>query len=340
MKNNSGTIPDFAWPVFLLLAIVALLLLSVSEPSTKVEAPLPPQLYSSSYQLLGTGNKLGTYYPAGHILTKWFNSNSGVDAFKAVETNGSVDNIRLLKEKKISFAFVESRIVQKEFSSDPSSSLRLVWPLWPDLVQLLRSPVASNTAVPDLTFGFLGQKNSSTYNTSAQIFSAFGKNIEEMAAEIGPDKVLSRLASGKIEFAMIQAGIPNRTVSDAVIFHGCTLAPFSAKQLDSLNDKLPTSSLYTISQGYYGESQPQYTTIAIPNVLVTTSDAGEETIEIIAELLSFASSALRIRHEALAEIPSDPWMAQQILAEIKVPVHPGTLNYINKARGALAKDNQ
>jgi hypothetical protein len=33
-------------------------------------------------------------------------------------------------------------------------------------------------------------------------------------------------------------------------------------------------------------------------------------------------------------------MAQQILAEIKVPVHPGTLNYINKARGALAKDNQ
>ena len=93
MEDNSVNVPAFAWPFLLLLAAVSILMLSVSEPEiATVEAPLPPQLYSSSFQLLATGNRLGTYYPAGHILTDWFNSHmkDGEEVFRAVETRRSL----------------------------------------------------------------------------------------------------------------------------------------------------------------------------------------------------------------------------------------------------------
>jgi len=72
MKNRAGFVPTFAWLLFLVIAAMAILMLSVEQPQLKFETPMPPQLYSSSFQLLATGNCLGTYYPAGHIMADWF----------------------------------------------------------------------------------------------------------------------------------------------------------------------------------------------------------------------------------------------------------------------------
>ena len=141
LKRNSGNIPAFAWPCFLVLAIIAILLLSAPEPVREVEAPLPPQLYSSAYQLIGTGNRLGTYFPVGNILADWFNSHFDAEGgvFKAVETNGSVDNVRLLREGRIMLGMVESRIACETWAADASSSIRIVWPLWEDVVHLVKT---------------------------------------------------------------------------------------------------------------------------------------------------------------------------------------------------------
>jgi TRAP transporter TAXI family solute receptor len=326
MKTNSGVLPSFAWPLFLLLAIAAILLLSVSEPQDKVEAPVPPQLYSSSYQLLGTGNRLGTYYPVGHILADWFNSNlgGGEEVFKAIETNGSVDNVRLLQEGKITLALVESRIVQEAFAGNASSSLRLVWPLWPDVVQLIRSAECNDAELDTLDIGFPGQKNSSTYRTSTELFSAFGLNIEKIAVNILPERVLADLASGKIKFAMIQAGVPNRSVSDALIFNGCSLYSFSEDGIEKGLHQVATSRVFKIPAGYYGENQPEIVTFGIPNVMVASAETSSSTVKLLTELLSRSSAALKIRHQALADVVADAAEAKKLMGEIGVPIHPGT----------------
>ena len=95
-NNRRGILPSFVWPIALVMATLALLLLAVPEPP-RAEAPIPPQLYSSSFQLIGTGNRLGTYYPVGNVLSKWINSQLGSEGvFKPIETNGSIDNVRLI----------------------------------------------------------------------------------------------------------------------------------------------------------------------------------------------------------------------------------------------------
>lgn len=329
MKNRAGSVPTFAWPIFLIVAALAILMLSVDQPE-KVETPLPPQLYSSSYQLLATGNRLGTYYPAGHILVDWFNRNleGTEEIFRAIETNGSIDNISLLKERRVALAMVESRIVQEACRAEPEVDLQLVWPLWSDVVQLVRSPELASASLADLDSGFFGQLNSSTFRTTEEIFSSF--NLQPLRSNVSPDQVLGELASGRIKFAMIQAGIPNRTVSDALIFHDCSLVDFDEELQKRLLPKISSALPVMIPAGYYGEKQPAVRTFGIPNMLVATSKTSSATIELICELISKSASTLNIRHQAFAQVPSDAKLALSVMRETGVPIHPGTLAWLNR----------
>ncbi len=334
LSGKSGNIPAFAWPLFLLLAIMAILLLSAPEPVREIDAPLPPQLYSSSYQLIGTGNRLGTYFPVGGILADWFNSHfeeqGGV--FKAVETNGSVDNVRLLLQGRLMAAMTESRIAKESFNSTASSPLRLIWPLWADVVHLVKAPEGFEPSreFPGRLRGFLGQKNSSTYRTSMEILEALGLNEGFSNLELPPDRVLTAVSSGQVGFATIQAGMPNRTVSDALIFHDCTLVSLNQSQLQSIIGKVATARLCSIPAGFYGDTQPAIQTIGLPNVLVTTDKTPAATVELITDLLVKASSHLKMKHQAIAAVPSDAARALAILEETGVPIHQGTQDWLKK----------
>ncbi|MDD3148541.1 MAG: TAXI family TRAP transporter solute-binding subunit, partial [Candidatus Riflebacteria bacterium] len=306
-SKKSGNIPVFAWPLFLLLAVMAILLLSLPEPAPEIEAPLPPQLYSSSYQLIGTGNHLGTYFPVGGVLADWFNSHFQGGVFKAIETNGSVDNVRLLIQGRLMLGMTESRIVKESFSSNASSPLRLIWPLWADVVHLVKAPsvLEPSSEFPGSLRGFLGQKNSSTYRTSREILSALGYDDGISNLELPPDRVLTAVSSGQVGFATIQAGMPNRTVSDALIFHDCKLVSLNQNQLQNILGKVSTARLYSIPAGFYGDTQPSIQTIGLPNVLVTTEKTPAATVELITDLLVKASSHLKMKHQAIAAIPAD-----------------------------------
>jgi TRAP transporter TAXI family solute receptor len=288
--------------------------------------------------LLATGNRLGTYYPAGHILADWLNSNlaEGEEVFRAIETNGSIDNVRLLHEEKIALAMAESRIVKEFFAAQPQAGLRLVWPLWPDVVQLIRAPGLEKSPLEDLSPGFYGQQNSSTFRTSNEIFTALGQTPAKQT--INPEQVLVALTSGRIKFAMIQAGIPNRTVSDAVIFHDCSLVDFSDEQRQMLLEQISTAWPVKIPAGYYGEKQPDIRTFGIPNVLIAHEKTSSATIKLVCDLLSRSSMALKIRHQAFADVPADAAGARKILEEIGVPLHQGTLDWFEAHEVAIASD--
>ncbi|HNX74543.1 MAG TPA: TAXI family TRAP transporter solute-binding subunit [Candidatus Rifleibacterium sp.] len=333
-SGKSGNIPEFAWPLLLLLAIMALLLLSTPQSAEEVETPLPPHLYSSSFQLIGTGNRLGTYYPVGGILSDWFNSHCEASGgvFSAIETNGSVDNVRLLVQGRLMLGMTESRIVRESWQANASSPLRLVWPLWNDVVHLVKAPAsfAPSREFPGHLRGFLGQKNSSTYRTSKEILDALGVSKDFSTLELPPDRVLTAVSTGQIGFATIQAGMPNRTVSDALIFNDCSLISLDDRQIMSVLAKVATARLFSIPAGFYGDSQPAIQTIGLPNVLITTDKTPAATIELLTDLLVKASSHLRMKHQAIAAIPADPARGLAILKETGVPIHQGTLDWLAK----------
>ena len=68
----------------------------------------------------------------------------------------------------------------------------------------------------------------------------------------------------------------------------------------------------------------------MPNVLVTTDKTPAATVELITDLLVKASTHLKMKHQATAAIPSDPLRAKAILEEIGVPIHQGTIDWLNR----------
>lgn len=323
-------------PVILLLLVIAsgittLAVISISEEKDEdVEVPEPPNLYSSSQHVIGTGNKLGTYYPAGKFLADMLNSRLDAKggSFKAYETNGSIDNIQLLQTRRIQFGMSEARIAKENYAKNPN--IRVVWPLWLDVVQMIKPPA---DLIPDYKFpgklkGYIGQKNSSTARTSLEIFDAL--NIPGRHSVNIPTKtVMGAIGDGRLGFAMIQAGIPNQNVSDAIVLNNCGLVSFSPDQITAIQGKVSTSVPFTLSADYYKEGQPAVNTIGLPNVLVTTTETSPELVEYVTEMLVQECPRLKGRFKPFATIPSNPEVALKILEETGVPLHGGTKHWID-----------
>ncbi len=333
MKLNSNSIT----PIILVLLIVMILVIALAYISLQEEeyeeasVPIPPHLYSSSQHIIGTGNKLGTYFPGGKLLSRWFNDNLDKKggSFKAVETNGSIDNIKLLKVNSIQFGMSEARIVKEAYSEN--SNIRVVWPLWVDVVQILKPP---SDLVPDYVFpgkniGFIGQQDSSTSRTTKEIFSALSLK-EKRSKNIPYDRVIDLIGEGKLGFAMIQAGIPNHSVSDALIFYNCGLVSFNPEQLDLIRGKVFSSVNFTIPSGYYYEKQPEINTIALPNVLVSNVETSPEMVEFVTEMIVKGRPLLKGSFKAFETIPQDNEAILKILSETGVPLHEGTRRWLQK----------
>ena len=297
----------------------------------ETEMLLPPNLYSSSQYVIGTGNKLGTYFPAGQILTNWFNDNleKNKGGFLAYQTNGSIDNINLLQKRLIQFGMSESRVAKEAYSMN--NSIRVVWPLWFDIVHIVTPPkeVMNEYVFPGADAAFLGQKNSSTERTSNEILSALNIKLKTKS-NIHFDSVIDKVAYGKLGFAMIQAGIPNNTVSNAIVFYRCGLYSFSEEQLQLIRKNVSTYVDFKIPAGYYEESQPEINTFALPNVMVSTTDVSPEVVELFVDLLINACTRLKNRFKAFETVPSDINEVVKILENTNVPLHEGTKRWLEK----------
>ncbi len=342
MSKKNNNIKVVIWLlVFILIAITTMALISISEEreEEKVEVPLPPNLFSSSSYVIGTGNPLGTYFPAGQILEKWFNDNLDKKggAFKAFKTNGSVDNINLLLTKQIQFGMVEARIAKEAYFKN--KKLRVVWPLWFDVVQMIKPPsdLTPNYVFPSDIKGFAGQKNSSTERTTKEIFESLDIKGNHFA-KASTDKVLGMIGDARLGFAMIQAGIPNRTVSDSIIFYHCGLVNFTKEQIQLIKNNVSTSVEFTIPAGYYDENQPEINTIALPNILVTTSDTPADLVEYVTEMLIKGCPKLKGRFKAFETVPSNSDAVLKVLRETGVPFHEGSRRWLEKNSETLSKD--
>lgn len=333
MKQKENSIlPVILLLLFMAIGITTVAFITISEEKEdEVEVPEPPNLYSSSQHVIGTGNKLGTYFPAGKILADWFNSklDSKGGSFKAFETNGSVDNIQLLQTNRIQFGMAEARVAKETYAKN--QNIRVVWPLWLDVVQLLKPPadLIPNYEFPGKIKGFIGQKNSSTARTSLEIFDALGISGRH-GVNIPTNAVLGAIADGRLGFAMIQAGIPNQTVSDAVVFNQCGLVSFTQEQIPNIQNKVISSVPFTIPAGYYKENQPAINTIGIPNVLVTTTETSPELVEYVTDMLVTGCPRLKNGFKAFDTVPCDSEAALKILEATGVPLHGGTKRWLEK----------
>ena len=352
MTENKDKRNNTLFFIIPLLAIISIIVLifdfipaheKMSEiERTDIEAPIPPQMYSSSHQLIGTGNRLGTYFPMGNVLAEVFNKdlNENGSVFKAIETNGSMDNIALLEANQITLGMSETRIAEEAYAGRDSNGtkLRAVWPLWYDVVHIVKTPekYESQKVFPGIRKSFMGQKGSSTLRTTQEILKAL--NQRRTNEEVHSSEVISKLSADKLGHAVIQAGLPNKTVTEALMFHDCALYSFSDEELNKIIPAVSSSQRYTIQAKTYGDKQEAVNTIAIPNLLVATEDTPNEYINIILETLINNTKRLKNRYSQLKTLPTNPEEAEEILNKLKMPTHSGTIAYLSELKSEVSEE--
>jgi TRAP-type uncharacterized transport system substrate-binding protein len=95
---------------------------------------------------------------------------------------------------------------------------------------------------------------------------------------------------------------------------------------------------FIIPAGYYYEKQPEIHTIALPNVLVTTSDVSAKQVEFVTEMIIKGCPRLKNSFKAFETVPSDKEAILKILSETGVPLHEGTRNWLGKSSESSDKD--
>jgi TRAP transporter TAXI family solute receptor len=348
-KMQKSNILYFVLPILISVIVICLILffLPAHDQITRikqlqVETPLPPQLYSSSYQLIGTGSRLGTYYPLGRIFADYFNQNLAElnQSFKIIETNGSVDNVNLIEDGSILLGMAENRIANEVYlKNKDNSNLRVVWPLWVDVVHVLKTSddFEPSDVFPGKLRGFMGQSNSSTLRTTQEILNALESPRTNYL--INSNEVIPSLAAGKIGFAVIQAGMPNSTVADAILFNQCSIYSFAPEEISKILKTVSTSRSIVIPHKTYGSKQGDVNTIAIPNILIARADAPTELIESIVSLLVKNSSRLKLRYSTLETLPTDLEEVKSIFADLDIPLHSGVEKYLSSLKTEVESES-
>ncbi len=292
--------------------------------------------------ILSTASTGGTYYPVGvalSTLVKVKLQPKQKIGMSAINSAGSGENVRLLRENEAQFAILQGLFGYYAATGTgpieadgPQKDLRAVTMLWQNVEQfIVAADAAKNGTVADFVAlkgesMALGRRNSGTIGSNATILSGFGVDIDTdyslVHAGYGPSA--EALQNGQVKGISTPAGVPTGAVSQLFATMGT-----DAKMLDFTDEELAKAdggknlwTRYVIKAGTYPGQDMDINTIAQPNFLAVRSDVPEEHVYKITKTVYENLPFLQAIH------PATKAMAiERAIAGIPVPLHPGAVRY-------------
>jgi len=297
--------------------------------------------------LLATASTGGTYYPVGvaiATLTKVKLQPKQKIGMSAINSAGSGENIRLLRENEAQFAIVQGLFGSYAWngtgpvSNDgPQTNLRSISMLWPNVEHfVVKNEFAKSGTVDDVlamqgeAFS-MGRKNSGTIGSNKTIMGNLGVADIESAYElsyIGYGPSADAMQDGKIAGMSTPAGAPVTAVTRvmAAIGDQVTLLDFTDEQVAKADGGLGLFTRYVVPAGTYPGQTKDLNTIAQPNFLAVRADVPEEDVYMITKTIYENLGFLGAIHKATTAMS-----LERALAGLPMPLHPGAARYFKEA---------
>ncbi len=136
---------------------------------------------------LGTGGTGGIYYPLGGALASLLSLSDSSRQYTAEVTGGSVENVNRLREGQIDIGFALSVSAYEAYHGgqdyvEPFETLRIVAPLYPNLVQVLVPRGSRATSLEELAGKRIsvGSAGSGTEQVARQLLEAYGMSYDDV----------------------------------------------------------------------------------------------------------------------------------------------------------------
>ena len=296
--------------------------------------------------LLATASTGGTYYPVGvalATLTKVKIQPQYKAGISAINSAGSAENVKLLRDNEAQFAILQGLFGSYAWngtgpvaSAGKQTHLRSVTMLWQNVEQIVvKAEDAKTGTVADLqamkgkTMA-LGKKNSGTIGSNRAIFGNLGididKDYELMYAGYGPSA--EALQDGRVDGINTPAGVPTGAITKLFASAGDSVRPldFTPEQAAQADGGLGLWTPYLIKAGTYPGQEKDWNTIAQPNFLAVRDDVDEEFVYRLTKTIYENLEFLQAIHKATKAMA-----LEKALAGLPMPLHPGAARYYREA---------
>ncbi|OZG74986.1 C4-dicarboxylate ABC transporter substrate-binding protein [Hahella sp. CCB-MM4] len=291
--------------------------------------------------ILATASTGGTYYPVGvaiATLSKIKLQPSNGISLSAINSAGSGENIKLMRENEAQFAILQGLFGKYAwegtamFSADGQQrNFRSVTMLWQNVEHfVLQNDYVSSGTITDMAKAkgqrvAMGKKNSGTIESNRTILNHFGldidKDYELLYAGYGPSS--QALQDGKVVGFGTPAGVPVSAVINAFAQRSdITLLSFTDEQVKQADGNFDLWTPYTVKAGTYPGVDKDIQTIAQPNFLAVRNDIDEETVYLLTKTIYENLPFLNSIHKATTAMALD-----KAIAGLPVPLHPGAVRY-------------
>jgi TRAP transporter TAXI family solute receptor len=315
-----------------------------------IGAPIAGALAADGF-MLATGRSTGKSYAVGVGITSLAKVKllpSHKMDVSVVETEGFVENVRLLEQNKAQFAVLQAmfghfaRTGTGTFAGEPpNDDIRAIAMLWRDADHFVmdRNFVTTGT-VADLQ-AVTGQPVSMGVNgpgpieSNRLLLSHLGMDIDQNfhLSYLNYNQSSEALLQGKIKAMSTPIRPPAPHIQAALGQSGkYQILEFTDEQIAKADGGLGLWSPYVIPAATYPGQDRDIKTVAKSNLLVARTDVDDEVVYQVTKAMFENLDFLRNIHDAMYETSLD-----RALTGVPIPLHPGALRYYKEV-GLLAPD--
>lgn len=296
--------------------------------------------------LLATATTGGTYYPVGvaiSTLTKVKLQPKHKIGMSAINSAGSGENIKLLRDNEVQFAILQGLFGYYAWNGKgplendgPQKELRSVSMLWQNVEHFtILADKAKTGTIADLENlkgerMALGAKNSGTIGSNKFLLGNLGldaeKDFELVYGGYGPSA--DALQNGQISGLGIPGGAPTGAITRVMAAMGdkIKILDFTDEQAKKADGGFELYTRYVIKSGTYPGQAKDINTIAQPNFLAVRADVDEEAVYMITKTIYENLPFLNAIHKATSVMA-----LEKALAGLPMPLHPGAAKYFKEA---------
>ncbi len=305
----------------------------------------PAYSEEASY-ILATASTGGTYYPVGvalSTLVKVKLQPKQKIGMSAINSAGSGENVRLLRENEAQFAILQGLYgYYAATGTGPlekdgvQKDLRSVSMLWQNVEHFVVQADAAKTGTIDDFVALkgesvaIGKQNSGTIGSNIAILGGFGVDAMNdytlVHAGYGPSA--EALQNGQVKGVSTPAGAPVGAVSQLLASAGdnVKVLEFTDQQIAAADGGRNLWTRYVIEVGVYPGQEAAINTIAQPNFLAARADLTEENVYMITKTIYENLPFLQAIH------PATKAMAiEKAIAGLPLPLHAGAVRYYTEA---------
>jgi len=274
---------------------------------------------------IGSGSILEGYYTIGLKLCEFFEKSiKGIEC-KVMPTNGSVENILLLKDGKIDIALTQSNLALEAYNatgyfagSAPAKNFRQMLRLHDEIFTVISKDV-DNIKVfgsiegKKITNGKPDSASSVTYNELVEFYN-FAKEPTDM--ELSSEDYAEKLCNRDVDTIILMSGHPNALVSN--IAYNCEI-DFVSIESGAINRLIAANPAYhkvTLHEGFYPGITEDQQTVAVSAMLLTTDKLDADIEKHFMHYFENHIDSFRRSHPVLYNLHNEHFTSSFILPKI------------------------